>query len=179
MLYIDAAFFQSHRLLQIAHTPDAFLVSILTHSDIEYLRIFDPQDLFREGGHSQHIVIRMHRIVSNIALDQFDHSSADKIFICHSFHRRKDQRMMRDQHVCTCFDRPVNDCVRCIQCKIHPVHFLPGSPGKKSYIVKIQRRTSGISRLNNLHNFFTLHNSPSLSLLFSVLLPVPVCVVPP
>ena len=90
MLHIDAAFLQSHRLLQIADAPDAFLVLrpplIVTSSTCVFLI---PRIFLREGGHAEHIVVRVHRIVGNIALDQFDHSPADKIFICHPFQRRK------------------------------------------------------------------------------------------
>ena len=166
MLYIDAAFLQRHRLFKLADPADPFLLPVLFHRDIQHFGIADAQDLFRKLRHAEHIVIRVHRIIRNIILDQLHDSPAYKIFIRHFFQRGEDQRMVRDEHIRPRLDRAVDDSVRRVQRDIHSLHFLFRPSGEQAHIVKIQRSLPRISSLYHLYDLFTQHNTPALSLLF-------------
>ena len=173
--YIPAAFLKRHAPLQHPDAPDAFLSPVNLPGHIQHPGIPKSQDALRETCHSQHIIIGMHGVVGNVALDQFQNPAAYKIAVGDAFQRRKDQRMMGDQHVRLTVLRRLNHLFGGVQRQIDPLHFLIAPSGLQSHIVKTQRRFLRIHRLDDLHDLFTLHNASVLSGYTPVLLPVPSC----
>ena len=88
MLYINTAFLQRHGRFQCTDPSDPLFFSLnIFHCHIKDFRVPDPEDLLCQFSHSQHIIICVHRIVREVALDHPQDPPAYEVLIIDLFQR--------------------------------------------------------------------------------------------